>query len=144
MFGPPGRADVVLTFRNVHNWVMAGNRAGDVQGVLSLCCEPGGVLGVVEHRADDGASLAAVANSGYLPRSYVGEAGDRRWLSRCEESSDVNANPNDTHDHPKGVWTLPPTLDPGRQGRAKYQAIGESDRMTLRFVKPGGGEADSL
>jgi predicted methyltransferase len=96
---------------------------------------PGGVLGVVDHRAGDDASLAAVKSSGYLPTRYVVKlATDAGFV--LEDTSEVNANPKDTHDHPKGVWTLPPTLTLGDKDRAKYQAIGESDRMTLRFVKP--------
>ncbi len=134
VFGPSGSADVVLTFRNVHNWVMADVSSAMFKAFFSVL-KPGGVLGVVEHRAADGAMLAAVKNSGYLPTSYVVKlAVDAGFV--LDGSSEINANPEDTHDHPKGVWTLPPTLTLGDQDRAKYLAIGESDRMTLKFTKP--------
>jgi len=93
------------------------------------------VLGVVDHRAGDGASLEAVKRSGYLPTSYVVKLATEAGFT-LDASSEINANPKDTKDYPKGVWTLPPTLTLGEQDKAKYLAIGESDRMTLRFVKP--------
>ncbi len=134
VFGPPGSADTVLTFRNVHNWTQAGTAPAMFQAFFQVL-RPGGVLGVVDHRAAPGATLDAVKGSGYLPTDYVVKlAVDAGFV--LDDSSEVNANPKDTHDHPKGVWTLPPTLTLGEQDRAKYQAIGESDRMTLRFVKP--------
>jgi predicted methyltransferase len=134
VFGAPGSADMVLTFRNVHNWVMADTAPAMFKAFFAVL-RPGGVLGVVDHRAGDDASLAAVKSSGYLPTRYVVKlATDAGFV--LEDTSEVNANPKDTHDHPKGVWTLPPTLTLGDKDRAKYQAIGESDRMTLRFVKP--------
>jgi predicted methyltransferase len=134
VFGPPGSADLVLTFRNVHNWVQAGTAPAMFKAFYAVL-QPGGVLGVVEHRAADGSTLAAVNGSGYLPAAYVEKlAADAGF--QLEGSSGVNANPKDDHDHPKGVWTLPPTLALGDKDRAKYLAIGESDRMTLRFVKP--------
>ncbi len=134
VLGRPGSADMVLTFRNVHNWVHAGTAQAMFKAFYDVL-RPGGVLGVVEHRADPGASLDAVQGSGYLPRAQVVQ-----WATaagfRLEASSDINANPRDDHHHPKGVWTLPPTLARGARDKAKYEAIGESDRMTLRFVKP--------
>jgi predicted methyltransferase len=134
VFGPPGSTDTVLTFRNAHNWVQAGTAPAMFQAFFQVL-RPGGVLGVVDHRAAPGATLEAVKGSGYLPADYVVKlAVDAGFV--LDGSSEVNANPQDTHDHPKGVWTLPPTLTLGEQDRAKYQAIGESDRMTLRFVKP--------
>ncbi|THD04891.1 methyltransferase [Rhodanobacter lindaniclasticus] len=134
VFGPPGSADTVLTFRNAHNWVQAGTAPAMFQAFFQVL-RPGGVLGVVDHRAAPGATLEAVKGSGYLPADYVVKlAVDAGFV--LHGSSEVNANPLDTHDHPKGVWTLPPTLTLGEQDRARYQAIGESDRMTLRFVKP--------
>lgn len=135
VLGAPGSADTVLTFRNVHNWVVAGTAPAMFKAFFAVL-RPGGVLGVVDHRAADGARLAAVKDSGYLPTSYVEKlATDAGFV--LDGSSEINANPKDTRDHPKGVWTLPPTLALGGQDRAKYLAIGESDRMTLRFVKPG-------
>jgi len=134
VFGAPGSADLVLTFRNVHNWAEAGTAPAMFKAFFAVL-KPGGVLGVVDHRAADGASLAAVKSSGYLPTDYVVKLATDAGF-RLEESSEINANPKDTRDYPKGVWTLPPTLALGDKDKAKYQAIGESDRMTLRFVKP--------
>jgi predicted methyltransferase len=93
-------------------------------------------LGVVDHRAQENASLASVKQSGYLPTRYVVKLATDAGF-KLEQSSEINANPKDTRNYAKGVWTLPPTLTLGQQNREKYLAIGESDRMTLRFVKPG-------
>ncbi|OOG53806.1 methyltransferase [Rhodanobacter sp. C03] len=134
VLGAPGSADLVLTFRNVHNWVMADTAQAMFKAFFSVL-RPGGVLGVVDHRADDSATLAMVKRSGYLPPRYVVKLATEAGFT-LDESSEINANPKDTKDYPKGVWTLPPTLTLGEQDKAKYQAIGESDRMTLRFVKP--------
>lgn len=133
-FGAPGSADLVLTFRNVHNWVMADTAPAMFKAFFAVL-RPGGVLGVVDHRADDHASLATVKQSGYLPTHYVVKLATEAGFT-LDESSEVNANPKDTKNYPKGVWTLPPTFALGEQDKAKYLAIGESDRMTLRFVKP--------
>jgi predicted methyltransferase len=133
-FGPPNSADRVLTFRNVHNWVEADDAALMFKAFFNVL-RPGGVLGLTDHRAKDGATLDK--ESGYLPTSYVVKLATDAGF-KLEESSEINANPKDTKDYPKGVWTLPPTLTLGQQNRAKYLAIGESDRMTLRFVKPAG------
>ena len=134
VFGEPGSADVVLTFRNVHNWVGAGSEAAMFKGFFDVLT-PGGVLGVVEHRAAAGKTMEAVKESGYLPEDYVvGLATAAGFV--LEEKSEVNANPADTRDHPNGVWTLPPGNRHDEADKAKYAAIGESDRMTLRFVKP--------
>jgi len=134
VIGEPGSADVVLTFRNVHNWVMAGNEAAMFQSFYDVLA-PGGVLGVVEHRAAAGKTLAEVKTSGYLPEDYVIGLAEAAGFV-LEEKSEINANPADTKDHPNGVWTLPPGNNHDEADRAKYAAIGESDRMTLRFVKP--------
>jgi len=134
VFGAPASADLVLTFRNVHNWVMADTAPAMFKAFFAVL-KPGGVLGVVDHRAADGASLEAVKRSGYLPTSYVVKLATEAGFT-LDASSEINANPKDTRDYPKGVWTLPPTLTLGEQDKAKYLAIGESDRMTLRFVKP--------
>ena len=134
VFGEPGSADVVLTFRNVHNWVGAGSEAAMFKGFFDVLA-PGGVLGVVEHRAAPGKTLEEVKESGYLPEDYViGLATAAGFV--LEEKSEINANPADTKDHPNGVWTLPPGNRHDEADKAKYAAIGESDRMTLRFVKP--------
>ena len=134
VLGEPGSADVVLTFRNVHNWVGAGNEAAMFKSFFDVLA-PGGVLGVVEHRAAAGKTLEEVKESGYLPEDYViGLATAAGFV--LEEKSEINANPADTKDHPNGVWTLPPGNNHDEADKAKYAAIGESDRMTLRFVKP--------
>ena len=131
---PKGSVDMVLTFRNVHNWAKAGNAPAMFQ-VFYDVLKPGGVLGVVDHRAAPGTSFENQINSGYMTEAYVIDTAQKAGF-RLVGGSEVNANPKDTKDHPKGVWTLPPTLALGDQDRAKYVAIGESDRMTLKFVKP--------
>ena len=132
--GAPGSADAVLTFRNVHNWVMAGTDADMFEAFYEVL-KPGGVLGVVDHRARDGAPAEEMKTSGYLPEEAVVAMAIRAGF-RLDARSEINANPKDTADHPKGVWTLPPRLTLGDVDRERYLAIGESDRMTLRFVKP--------
>jgi predicted methyltransferase len=131
---PPGTADLVLTFRNVHNW-MKGDYAPAMFDAMFAALRPGGTLGVVEHRAKKGTSRARMIETGYVTEAQVRRLAKDAGF-RFVEASKVNANPKDTTDHPAGVWTLPPTLRLGEQGRAKYLAIGESDRMTLRFVRP--------
>lgn len=133
VLGAPGSADMVLTFRNVHNWTMAGTAPAMFKAFYAVL-KNGGTLGVVDHRAASGASLDAVKSSGYLPTDYVIKLATDAGF-KLDGQSEINANPKDTKDYPKGVWTLPPTLTLGDQDRAKYLAIGESDRMTLRFVK---------
>ncbi|MET0950106.1 MAG: methyltransferase [Pseudomonas sp.] len=134
VFGKPASADTVLTFRNVHNWVLA-DTAPQTFAAFFKVLKPGGVLGVVDHRAKDGASLDDIKHSGYLTTDFVVKLATDAGF-KLERRSEINANPKDTKDYPEGVWTLPPTLTLGEQDKAKYQAIGESDRMTLRFVKP--------
>lgn len=130
---PPGSADRVYTFRNVHNW-MKGDYAEGVFDSMYAALKPGGILGVVEHRAKPGTSLEDMIVSGYVTEAKVIELAEGAGF-RFVAKSDVNANPQDTKDHPKGVWTLPPTLRLKEVDREKYLAIGESDRMTLKFVK---------
>ena len=131
---PPETADAVLTFRNVHNWAKAG-RAEKMFASFHAALKPGGVLGVVEHRATPGTSLKDQIETGYMTEAYVIEKATAAGFV-LEASSEVNANPQDDHDHPAGVWTLPPTLRLGDEDRSQYLEIGESDRMTLRFRKP--------
>ena len=130
----PGSADLVLTFRNVHNWLKADSERRMFKAFYKAL-KPGGVLGVVEHRAKPGTSLEKMISSGYVTEALVIERAESAGF-KLEARSEINANAKDSTDHPEGVWTLPPTLRLGEQDRAKYTAIGESDRMTLRFVKP--------
>ncbi|QJI30550.1 class I SAM-dependent methyltransferase [Pseudomonas sp. ADAK18] len=132
--GKPGSADTVLTFRNVHNWVLADTAPATFEAFFKVL-KPGGVLGVVDHRAKDGASLDDIKHSGYLTTAYVVKLATDAGF-KLDGQSEINANPKDTKDYPDGVWTLPPALKLGEKDKAKYLAIGESDRMTLRFVKP--------
>lgn len=132
--GPAGKIDRVLTFRNVHNWVKAGYAEQAFTDFFTLL-KPNGVLGVVEHRAKAGTSIDEMIRSGYMTEAHVIELAQQAGFE-LEAKSEVNANPNDTTVHPVGVWTLPPSLRLGDTERERYQAIGESDRMTLRFRKP--------
>ncbi|MCE7032369.1 methyltransferase [Lysobacter sp. GX 14042] len=130
VFGAPESADVVLTFRNVHNWLSNDQAEAMFEGFFEVL-RPGGVLGVVEHRAN----ARATRDSGYVPQARVVElAGEAGFV--LEEASEVNANPKDTGNHPNGVWTLPPGNNHDQADAERYAAIGESDRMTLRFRKP--------
>jgi predicted methyltransferase len=129
-----GRADLVVTFRNVHNWTSAGNDAAMFKGFFAAL-KPGGVLGVEEHRAAAGTDAKTSAETGYIPTEYVVKLATDAGFELAEKS-EINANPNDTKDYEGGVWTLPPTYGLGDKDKAKYAAIGESDRMTLRFIKP--------
>ncbi|MET0718692.1 MAG: methyltransferase [Pseudoxanthomonas sp.] len=132
VFGPADSADLVVTFRNVHNWRSAGQAEGMFKGFFAVL-KPGGVLGVVEHRAK--ADVPADDKSGYVGQAQVIAMAEAAGF-KLQDKSEVNANPRDSKDHPNGVWTLPPANDHDAADDAKYKAIGESDRMTLRFVKP--------
>ncbi|QSX79198.1 class I SAM-dependent methyltransferase [Agrilutibacter solisilvae] len=135
-FGPASSADVVLTFRNAHNWVSDGNADAYFKAYFDVL-KPGGTLGVVDHRARPGTSLDAMKESGYLTEALVIDLAQQAGFV-LDARSEINANPKDTTDHPNGVWTLPPTNNHPPADDARYQAIGESDRMTLRFRKPRG------
>ena len=130
---PPGGADLVLTFRNIHNWIEAGRLDAVLQS-FNAVLKPGGVLGVEEHRAPPGTSLERVIATGYVPEALFIERAAAAGFDLLGRS-EINANPRDTHDHPNGVWSLPPTLRGGAVDREKFIAIGESDRMTLKFAK---------
>ncbi|MBD9357151.1 class I SAM-dependent methyltransferase [Methylomonas sp. EbA] len=130
-FGETASADVVLTFRNVHNWREADTVALMLKGIFEVL-KPGGTLGLVEHRAnDDGVDDAS---------GYIGQTQLITWAGAAGfvllDSSEINANPADNKDREGGVWRLPPAFSRGSKDREKYAAIGESDRMTLRFIKP--------
>ena len=133
-FGPANSVDMVLTFRNVHNWVMGGSEAATFKATFDVL-KPGGTLGVVDHRAAPGADLEKIKQSGYLPEDYVIKLATAAGF-KLVAKSEINANPKDTKDYPEGVWTLPPTYALKDKDNDKYAAIGESDRMTLKFVKP--------
>ena len=132
-----GSADRVLTFRNVHNWYMAAKDDGVLNAMTAFynALKPGGMLGVVDHRLPETASDDTMESSGYMKQSYVIKMAEKAGF-KLVASSEVNANPLDTAAHPRGVWTLPPSLRLGEENQAHYLAIGESDRMTLKFVKP--------
>jgi predicted methyltransferase len=132
----PGSADVVLTFRNVHNWRFGGvDATQSAFDQIYTMLRPGGVLGVVEHRLPETMDSAMEEKSGYMKRSSVVAFATKAGFKLVGES-EINANPKDTHVWPEGVWTLPPVYRLGDKDRATYAAIGESDRMTLKFVKP--------
>lgn len=132
--GPEASADMVLTFRNLHNWQGRGQLDKVFQAAFKVL-KHGGVFGVVEHRAAPGKTVDQVFKSGYMPVDYVIQEAEKSGFKLAGQS-EINANPKDTKDYPQGVWTLPPTYTLGDTDRAKYAAIGESDRMTLKFVKP--------
>jgi predicted methyltransferase len=128
---PPGSADLVLTFRNLHNWMMFGWER-DALAAMHAALKPGGVLGIVGHRGDSKVAQDPKAASGYVNEDYairLIESAGFRLVARSE----INANPKDTKDYEKGVWTLPPGFADGDE--ARYRQIGESDRFTLKFVK---------
>jgi predicted methyltransferase len=132
----PGSADVALTFRNVHNWRFGGTDAAQTAfNQIYAMLKPGGVLGIVEHRLPEDKDSALEEKSGYMKKSSVIAFATKAGFKLVAES-DINANPKDTHTWPDGVWTLPPVYRLGDKDREKYAAIGESDRMTLKFVKP--------
>lgn len=130
---PPGSADFVLTFRNLHNWI----ERGEIEGALYAfhrALKPGGILGVVDHRGRSDLPQAAQMKSGYVREDYAIALIERAGF-RLLARSQANANPRDGKDHPEGVWTLPPTYRLKDRDRGKYRAIGESDRFTLKFEK---------
>ncbi len=131
-----GSADVVLTFRNVHNWMM-GDKPFEAQAFQQMYAmlKPGGTLGVVEHRLPENADAEREKKSGYVKVSTVRRLAEAAGF-RLVAMSEINANPLDSTDYSDGVWTLPPSYRLKDKDRAKYAGIGESDRMTLKFVKP--------
>ena len=136
---PDGSADVVLTFRNIHNLIMNKDTTVPDQAFAGFfrALKPGGVLGIVDHRLPESGDAALEKSSGYLKRSTIVALAEKAGFKLVGES-EINANPKDTANWPDGVWTLPPTFAKGDTDKAKYQAIGESDRMTLKFMKPKG------
>lgn len=125
--------DVIVTFRNTHGWISAG-QAQDIFSEFARVLKKGGILGVVQHRADDDEDPMVSAKDGYVSETAVKQIAESAGFEFVA-SAEINANPRDSHDHPKGVWTLPPSFQLGDTDRERYAAIGESDRMTLRFRK---------
>jgi predicted methyltransferase len=134
VIGPAEGADMALTFRNVHNWIMAGLEHEYFEAFYGAL-KPGGILGVVEHRAKPDAGMEVMRTTGYVTEDYVKEIAAAAGFEFVA-SAEINANPMDTKEYPEGVWTLPPEFRMGDVDREKYAAIGESDRMTLKFRKP--------
>ncbi len=131
--GTDGSVDLVLAIREMHNW----QRRGDLDKYLhaiNAALKPGGIFGLVAHRAAVGTKGEDTAEKGYLPEQWVIDHVTAQGFELVEKS-EINANPKDTKDYPKGVWTLPPNYAEGDKDKAKYTAIGESDRMTLKFKK---------
>ncbi|MEH2342273.1 MULTISPECIES: methyltransferase domain-containing protein [unclassified Nostoc] len=131
---PDNSVDIVVTFRNIHNWVKAGYDE-QVYAAAYKALKPGGILGVEEHRALEGTSLEESIKTGYMSEDGVIAALEKAGF-KLVGKSEINANPKDTKDYPGGVWTLPPTLSQGQKDRQRFLTIGESDRMTLKFIKP--------
>lgn len=134
---PAGSADRVLTFRNLHNWYMNSGREG-VQAAFETfytALKPGGILGVVDHRLPEDRPDTHMDSSGYMKQSLAIDAAEAAGFEFVG-ASEINVNPDDTADYPRGVWTLPPTLGLGEENLERYLAIGESDRFTLKFKKP--------
>ncbi len=129
----PNSVDAIVTFRNLHNWL--GPQMDSIFKNSMVALKPGGIFGVVEHRANPGTSLKAMKSSGYVTEAHAIEVALNNGFELVAKS-EINANPKDTKDHPKGVWTLPPRLRLDEVDREKYESIGESDRMTLLFRKP--------
>jgi len=131
---PPESADRVLTFRNIHNWMKAGT-AEHVFAAMYRALKPGGILGVVEHQGNPDVPQDPKASNGYVNKEYAIKLAEKTGFLFMG-ASNINGNPKDTKDYPKGVWTLPPTFAMKDVDRAKYEAIGESDRFTMKFMKP--------
>ncbi len=129
---PPGTADMVVTFRNVHDWLSHDN-VQDYFGAFYRALKPGGILGITDHRADPAKPQDPDAKNGYVRQDYMIHLAEQAGF-KLVGTSEINANPKDDRNHP--VWDLPPTLREGQKDRAKFLAIGESDRMTLKFIKP--------
>jgi predicted methyltransferase len=138
---PPGSADLVVTFSNLHDWMNLGF-ATEAVAEMYRALKPGGILGVEDHRGIRDKPQDPRAANGYVNEQYAIDLITAAGFV-LEARSEINANPQDTKDYPQGVWTLPPSYRLGERDRAKYQAIGESDRFTLRFRKPGSGTVSS-
>jgi predicted methyltransferase len=133
---PPGSADLVLTFRNLHNW-MDGGYADQALAACFKALKPGGILGIEDHRGRTDRPQDPKAASGYVREDYAIKLAKKAGFVLAGRS-EIDANPKDTKDWPNGVWTLPPTLSQGDKDRARYEAIGEADNFVLKFRKPMG------
>ena len=139
---PAASADLVLFLRNLHNWMAAGIAEKAFRDAFAAL-KPGGVLGIEEHRAPPGGVQDVLAANGYVQEAYAVRLAQEAGFV-LDKTSEINANPADDRDHPFGVWTLPPVRLTAPRGepadpnfdRTSYDAVGESDRMTLRLVKP--------
>ncbi len=131
---PRGKADMVVTFRNTHNW-LNNDTAEQVYKAMYEVLKPGGILGVVQHRGKDHMIGKEWSKKGYVTESEVIRLAEQAGF-KLVGGTGINANPKDTKDHHEGVWTLPPVYRLKDQDRDRYAAIGESDRMTLKFIKP--------
>jgi predicted methyltransferase len=131
---PAGSADLVLSFRNLHNWLEEGF-APEAFASFYRALKPGGVLGIEDHRGQRDTAQDPKAEDGYIRQDYAIALAEKAGF-KFEGSSEIDANPKDTANWPKGVWTLPPTFRLGDQDRAKYEAIGEADNFVLKFRKP--------
>ena len=129
----PNSVDAVLTFRNLHNWL--GPLMDTIFSNSFKALKPGGIFGVVEHRANEGTSLEMMKKSGYVTEKHAIKMAKKHGFELVSKS-EVNSNPKDIKNYPKGVWTLPPNLRMKEEDKEKYLEIGESDRMTLLFRKP--------
>ena len=129
-----GSVDMAVVFRNVHSWLRAGTAEASLADI-HRALKSGGTLGIVQHRGTDGMTVEQMKRTAYVPESKVIEMAEAAGFV-LDGKSEINANAKDTKDYPGGVWTLPPSFGAGDENRAKYAAIGESDRMTLRFKKP--------
>jgi predicted methyltransferase len=134
VIAPAESADLAMTFRNVHNWIMAGQEVEYFETFYSAL-KPGGILGVVEHRALPGSSMEVMETTGYVTEAYIKEIAAQAGFEFVA-ASEINANPKDLTEYPAGVWTLPPSFRLGDENKEEYATIGESDRMTLKFRKP--------
>ena len=131
----PGSVDMVLTFRNIHNWMARGQERIAINAFYDIL-KPGGILGVVEHRGNESVPQDPASKSGYVNETYMIEIAKEAGFV-LDRSSEVNANPLDTKNHTEGVWTLSPTYrDQNDEQKEALSKIGESDRFTLRFKKP--------
>jgi predicted methyltransferase len=132
---PAGSVDLIVTFRNLHNWLARDAAAPAMLRAMFAALKPGGVLGIVDHRADPAAPVDPKAKTGYVNEALAIELAKSAGFEFVG-ASEINANPKDTRDYDQGVWTLPPTWRLGDKDRERYAAIGESDRFTLKFIKP--------